>query len=124
MRGRRRNKRREKKKQERAKKKERKAKEKERKAKEKEQKAKGRCTRSTKHTDVAEAVGDLSLDEDDEDDEDDAVCPSCGLDFKDDDSDRDWICCDSCSHWFFFGCSGKTEIPSESEPYYCCDCVY
>ena len=115
---------REKKKQERAKEKERKAKEKERKAKEKEQKAKGRCTRSTKHTDAAEAVGGLSLDEDDEDDEDDVACPSCGLDFKDDDSDRDWICCDSCNQWFCFDCSGKTEIPLESEPYYCCDCVY
>ena len=68
------------KKQERAKEKEQKAKEKEWKAKEKEQKAKGRCTRSTKHTDVAEAVGGLSLDEDDEDDEDNVVCPSCGLD--------------------------------------------
>ena len=43
---------REKKKQERAKEKERKAKEKERKAKEKEQKAKGRCTRSTKQTEL------------------------------------------------------------------------
>ena len=58
---------REKKKQERAKEKERKAKEKERKVKEKEQKAKGRCTRSTKHTDIAEVVGGLNLDEDDED---------------------------------------------------------
>ena len=72
---------------EREKKKQERAKEKERKAKEKEQKAKGRCTRSMKHTDVAEAVGGLSLDEDDEDDEDDVACPSCGLDFKDDDSD-------------------------------------
>ena len=109
---------------EREKKKQERAKEKERKAKEKEQKAEGRCTRSTKHTDVAEVVGGLSLDEDDEDDEDDVACPSCGLDFKDDDSDRDWICCDSCNQWFCSDCSGKTEIPLESEPYYCCDCVY
>jgi len=45
-----------------------------------------------KHSDVAEAVGGLSLDEDDEGD---AMCPSCGLDYKDDESDRDWICRDT-----------------------------
>jgi len=56
-----------------------------------------------KHSNVAEAVGGLSLDEDDEgdegdeDDEDDFTCPSCGLDYKDNESDRDWICCDSCN---------------------------
>ena len=98
---------REKKKEEREKKKQERAKEKERKAKEKEQKAEGRCTRSMKHTDVAEAVGGLSLGEDNEDDEDDVACPSCGLGFKDDDSDRDWICCDSCNQWYCFDCSGK-----------------
>lgn len=52
---------------EREKKKHERAKEKGRKAKEKEQKAKGRCTCSTKHTDIAEAVGGLNLNEDDED---------------------------------------------------------
>ena len=116
----------EKKKQERAREKEQKAKEKERKAKEKKQTAKSRSTRSMKHSDVAEAVGGLSLDEDDEgdeDDEDDVMCPSCGLDYKDDESDRDWIFCDSCNQWFCFECSGKIEIPLESEPYYCCNCV-
>jgi len=72
-------------------------------------------------------VGGLSLDDDEGDegdgDDDDVTCPSSGLDYKDDESDWDWICCDSCNQWFCFECSGKTEIPLESEPYYCCNCV-
>ena len=61
---------------------------------------KGRKGRSTKkHTDVTEAVGGLSLDEDRIDDEGDVTCPSCGLDYKDDDSGKDWICCDNCNQW-------------------------
>ena len=54
------------------------------------------------------------------DDEDRAICPMCGLIYRDDGGF--WVCCDGCDVWFDLKC---TDIKSEKlipEEYYCHNC--